>query len=287
MASGATLSSSLVGIVNDIRSRSMGYIAQEGVMKSLVTRKTAKGTAWVEPYFDPTATSGPTVGTEGTDYTASATISTTRRTYYASEWVMRTIMTDKSVRQGLESVKEFHSKTHGFEHAAKLEQKLLATLASFTTTITATSTSGLTWAKVAAARTNLENVPLSAPKPYALVLSPDGFYYFAASMVGNANYGPVGTLADTIQQKYAIATLVGGVNLYQSSYFTQATTQKGGMFSKDAVMLFIPNDEEYRIESERDASLRAYELISTFTHGSRVRVPGYGVTMNVYTKEPS
>jgi hypothetical protein len=282
-----SVSSGFVGIVNDIRARSLGYIAQEGVMKTLVTRRTGKGTSIVEPYFDPTATAGPTVGTEGTDYTTNRAITTTRRTYNASEWVMRTIMTDKSVRQGLESIKEFHSKTHGFEHASNLETKLLANLASFTTTITATSTSGLTWAKVAAGRANLENVPLSAPKPYNLVMSADGFYYFAASMVGNANYGPVGTMADSIQQKYAVATLVGGVNLYQSSYFTQATTQKAGMFSKDSIMLFIPNDEEYRIESERDASLRAYELVSTFTHGSRVRVPSYGVTMNIYAKEPS
>ncbi len=181
-----TKTTSLPGIANSIRAKSYEYFAQTGVMKGLVTKLTGVGTQFEEPYFDPTATAGVATATEGTDYSTLREISTTRRTYTASEWIMMTFLTDQSRKMSAESVKEFHSKTHGYEHAYNLENKLLATFASFTTSVTATSTTGLTWAKLAAARTRLEDVAKSAPKPYALVTSADAWYYFAASTSGGA-----------------------------------------------------------------------------------------------------
>lgn len=286
---GETLTTLLPGIVQDIRARSFTYIAQEGVMKSLVTRFSGTGNAYTEPYFDPTAI-GSALSTiaENADITTATSISTTRRTYTPVEYYMYTFMTDKSVKMSVEQTKQFHSESHGYGHAHNLEALLLGTFASFTPAITATTTSGLTWAKIAAARTNLENIPKAAPKPYALVLSPDAFYYFAANMVGTSNYYVnSGTLSNTLQDKYSVGSLVGGVNVYQSSHFTQATEQVAGMFSKAGIALFVPSDLDYRLEEERDASKRGYELISTMNFKARVRVPSYGVKMTLYAKEPS
>lgn len=284
-----TLTTNLPGLVDDIRVQSFKYMTQEGVMKSLVTRTGGVGNSVTEPYFDPTATAGVAVGTEGTDYSTLRQITTTRRTYTASEWIMMSFLTDQSVHMSKEATRDFHAQAHGYEHAENLEKKLLAVFASFTTSITATSTSGLTWAKIAAARTNLENVPKSAPKPYALVCSPDAWYYFAQGTSGAANpyYVSTGTLADTIQQKYVVSSLVGGINVYQSAYFTQATTQNAGLFSKASISLFVPNDSEYKMEPQRDASKRGNELVSTFTFGARVRIPSYGIKLALYAKAPS
>lgn len=272
--------------MQDVRAKSFTLITQNGVMKSLVNRVSGVGSSYTEPYFDPT-TASVAVATEGTDFSTNSQITSTRRSYTASEFIVMSFMTDQSVREAVEPTKQFHAETHGYAHAANLETKLLSTFASFSNTITATSTSGLTWAKIAAARTKLENIPKMAPKPYSLVLSPDGFYYFAQSMVGNSNYGPVGTLADSIQQKYAVASLVGGVNVYQTSHLTATSAQVCGMFSKAAINMFVPADSDYRVEEQRDASKRGYELISTQTFGRRIRVASYGVKMTVYAKSPS
>lgn len=289
---GETLTTGLPGIVQSIRARSYGYIAKTGVMKTLVTPLTGTGNSFVEPYFDPTQTPGTTTAlqtvAEGTDITALSSVTATRRTYTATEYQLMSFMTDKSRQQSLESVKTFHSDVHGYQHAANLEGKLLACLASATSSIVATSSTGLTWAKVAASRSLLEKQVLAAPKPYALVISPEQFYWFAAAMVTNANYGPTGTLADSIQQKYAVASLVGGVNVFQSSYFTATSGyQKAGMFSKPAIGLFIPTGSDYTMETQRDASKRGDEIVSTFNFGARIRIPGYAVGVHAKSTTPS
>jgi hypothetical protein len=289
MADAATKTTDLVGVVKDIRSKSYSYIAQTGVMKNLVTRVGGVGNAFTEPYFDPTASGAVAAGTEGTALTTKQSLVTATREYRAAEWNKYTQMTDRSMKMATESVKEFHAASHGYDQAAKLEQLLLATLASGTHTITATSSTGLSWAKCAAARTLLENVPLAAPKPYALVISPNQFYYFAANMVGTANYYiNSGTLSDTIQEKYKVATLVGGVNVFQSSYFTASSGyQKGGMFSKAAINLFVPDGFDYTLEAQRSALLRGYDLVSTMIYAQRIRVAHYCVTMSAKSTDPS
>lgn len=279
--------SGLPGIVNDIRATSFEYITQDGVMKSLVTRQSGVGFQFVEPYFDPTIMSVST-GTEGTDFTTLTQITSTRRTYPAVEYLAQTFMTDKSVRESAESVKKYHSDSHGYAHASNLETKLLATLASGTTTVTATSATGLSWAKTAASKSLLRRVPKAAPAPFSMVLSEDQLYWFATGMTGNANYGPVGTLADSIQQKYAVTTLVGGVTVYTSAYFTASSGyQTGGMFSKAGIGLFMPSDSDYTLESQRDASKRGNELTSSMTFGARIRIPSYVVPIRAKSTQPS
>jgi hypothetical protein len=289
MADAATLTTALPGIVKEIHKQSLTYIAQTGVMKNLVTKLGGVGYQLWEPYFDPTASGAVAQGTEGTALTTKTSLTTTRRLYTAAEWNKYTIMTDRSVRMASESTKQFHAESHGYEQAAKLETSLLDCLASGTSTITATSATGLSWAKCAAARTLLENVPKAAPKPYALVVSPNQFYWFAAAMTGNANYGPVGTLADSIQQKYAVASLVGGVNVFQSSYFTASATgyQKAGMFSKTAIGLFMPDGFDYALEAQRNNLMRGEQLVSTMIYGARIRVPSYCVTVAARSVTPS
>lgn len=287
-----TKTTSLPGIANSIRAKSYEYFAQTGVMKALVTKLTGVGTQFEEPYFDPTATSGVASTTEGTDYSTLREVTTTRRTYTASEWIMMSFMTDQSRKMSLESVKEFHSKTHGYEHGYNLESKLLGTFASFTTSVTATnSTNGLTWAKIAAARTRLEDIAKSAPKPYSLVTSADAWYYFAAGTTGGAAGSPYyvsgGTVADALQQKYYVSSLIGGINCYQTSGLTATSLQNCGLFSKDAIGLFMPSDLDYRLETQRDASKRGDELVSTMTYGARVRVPTYGIKVVAYASQPS
>ena len=290
MADAATLTTALPGIVKEIHKESLTYIARTGVMKNLVTKVGGTGYQLWEPYFDPTASGAVAVGTEGTDVTTKTSLTTTRRLYTAAEYVKFTIMTDRSVNQAAENVKTFHAESHGYEHAAKLETTLLACLASGTSTVTATSTTGLSWAKVAAARTLLEGITKAAPKPYALVLSPAQWYWFAAALTPNSTV-PIaaGSISDSVQKQYHLTSLVGGVNVYESSYFTASATgyQKAGMFSKSAINLFMPTGSDYKLEAQRDATMRGTELVSTMLYGGRIRVPSYCVTVNARSVTPS
>jgi hypothetical protein len=286
---GHTKTTHLPGLVKDIRAQSYTYMTQEGVMKALVTPMTGTGNAYTEPYFDPTAQSSYGAATEGTDITAATTISTTRKTYTASEKYDFTIMTERSVAMNTEQTRKFHAEHHGYTHAHGLESVLLTAMASLTQSISATG--GLTWAKIAAARTLIENVPKAAPKPYSLVISPEAFYWFAASMVGTSNYYVQdNSLSGELQRKYKVASLVGGVNVYQSSHFTTATattTHVCGLFSKAALGLFIPSDLDYTLRDQWDLSLRSWELLSTMTYAQAVRIPAYGTHIHTKAYLPS
>lgn len=260
-------------------------------MKALVTPFRGTGNAYTEPYFDPTTNSSASSGTEGTDITAATKLTTTKKTYTPAEFYDFTVLTEKSLTMSEEAVKQFHAEHHGYTHGHNLELKLLTAMASFTGgTIAATSTTGLTWAKVAAARTLLERIPKAAPKPYSLVLSADQFYWFAAGMVGSSNYYVQdASLSGEIQRKYRVASLVGGVNVYTSSHFTASASgyQSGGLFSKAALGLFIPSDNDYKLREQWDLTLRGWELLSTFTFAQCVRIPAYGVKINARSVTPS
>lgn len=279
---GVTVTTSLPGVVNDIRLRAYREIAATGVMKSLVHKFEGTGLYVTEPYFDKTAYAG-TAGTEGTALTATemTELTTTRRVYDSAEWVFYTHETDKSMNEASEGVRSFHAEAHGFAHAKKLELKCLATFASFTNTITATSTSGLTWAKVAAGRVLLEGGVSPAPKPYSLVVSPNAWYYFTVGQTTNSNYGPTGTLADSLQQKYRIGSIVGGIDVYESAFITTAASKATcGLFSKDAIGLYVPQD--FKMEAQHEVLKRGYDIVSTLDAGARVRRPAHGVKMTLY-----
>jgi hypothetical protein len=265
----------------------MKVLAVNGVCRKLVHAFPAgDGYQISEPVFDNSSfVAG--VGTEGTAINATAvqTITTTRRIYTATEQTAYTKETYQSVEDGSESVREFHSSVHGHAHAKKLEQKILACFASFTPAVAATSATGLTWGKIAAARTLLEMATTPAPKPYGLVVSPNVWYYFTQNTSQNSTYGPIGTVADDIMKKFHIGSIVGGVEVYQTPYLAAAASSVCGLFAKEAIGLFVPR--EFRLDVQMQALARGYDLVSTLRAGARVRKASWGVKVTAMGSDPS
>jgi hypothetical protein len=267
----------------------MEYVAAEGVCKQLVHRFGGTGSSVVEPYFDPTTSIGATAAVEGTDLSITASINSTRRSYSAAEWAAYTFATYDSIDESTEATKQYHTHAHGYSQAVKLEKKIIATFASFTTLkVTATSTSGLNWGTIAAARTLLEGGTTPAPKPYSFVCHPNQWFYFAKNAAFNQNttygLGPT-ALSDTVQRKYLVASLVGEVNVFQSAHIAVNATSYGLMFSKDAIGLFVPRD--MTLKMDEDISKRGYEIVSTLKSGARARVLGYGCLVKALATAPS
>jgi hypothetical protein len=285
-----TVTTNLVGICKEIRTRSLRYMAQEGVMKEIVHTFTGgdipKGTQVSEPVFDPTTYSG-TAGTEGTSISANVIqLTTTRRTYTASEWVGTSFITYNDIETGSEDVKQLASLAHAHAHAEKLETKLLNVYASFSSfTITATSTSGLSWAKIAAGRAKLEDQQHNfTNEDKYLVISPNAEYLLAVELARNSNYGPSGTLGNNVLDKYHVNT-VAGVNVMRTAYLSATSTQICGMHVKPAIGLFVSRN--YRVEYDHQARGRGYDIVSSMVSGARLRINAGGVKYTVYGKTPS
>lgn len=281
-ATGVTLSGSLAGIVNDIRVKSYKYMAHEGVCKALVTPVGvgSKGNKVTEPYWDPTGRAG-TALTEGTDFTGFTSYVSTTREYTATEWGHGTLLTYNDIEDASESVRDENARMHGLVHGKKIEQKIAACFASFTPSITATATTGLTIAKLAAAKAVLEANAQAFDGEKNLVITPHVQYRLWSNLTNVSNVGPLGSLGDRLLDNYYCGTLLGDVRVFiTQTGITTATTVNCGLFVKPAIGLFMPRD--YKMETQQNISLRAYELMSTMRSGARVRLVNGGVKIATY-----
>lgn len=294
VATGVTLSASLTGIVDDIRVRAHKFMAHKGVMKALVTPVGVgqKGKSVTEPYWDPTSRTG-TGATEGQLFTQFSSYVPTTRSYTETEWAEGTILTYDDVEDGKESVRDEHARMHGLVHAKKIEQKLTAVFASFTTnTITATASTGLTYAKVRAAVTKVKSQSQAFDGPFNLVVNDNVYSYTQANLTQNSNYGPLGSLGNKLLDAYYAGNIGNDVRVFYSNLGipvpTTATLQKAtvcGLFTKDAIGLFMPRD--FLLKVDENIKLRGYELVSTHRAGARVRLEKAGVKITAYGVSPS
>lgn len=287
VATGMTLSGSLTGIVNDIRTRAYKYEVAEGVCKKLVTPVGigANGFKVTEPLWDPTSRAG-TAATEGTDFTGFTSYNNSTREYTATEWIHGTRLSYNDMEDASESVRDEQARMHGIVHGKKIEKKLAACFASFSTNaITATSSSGLTVAKLAAAKALVEGQENTFTGDPSLVITPNVWYRLFANLTQNANYGVQGSLGDKTLDKYYQGRVLDVPVYLTKTGIATATTVSCGLFYKEAIALFMPRD--FQLETEKNISLRGYELVSTHRAGARTRIEKAGVKISTLGTAPA
>ena len=276
---GVTLSGSLAGIVNDIRAKSMKYMAQEGALKGTVTPVGvgAKGNKVTEPVWDPTSRTG-TAGTEGSRFTAYASYVSATQSFTAVERLHGTILTYNDIEDASESVRDEHARAHGIVHAIELERQITAVFASFTTnTVTATNaTTGLSLAHVAKAKAKLKGQTQAFTGPFNLAINDAVQYYLWNNLTNNANYGPTGSLGDKLLDRYYAGTVLGDVRVfYSNAGITTATSVTCALYEKGAIGLFMPR--AMLMKTDEDIDLRGYKLLSSRRSGARKRQEKGGV----------
>lgn len=286
---GETLSGSLSIIVGDIRKKSITKALNQGVMKNLVTVYAEQGGNKISlPIWDASTGGSAVARTEAADYASFASYKNTTWEISPAKYVFGTKLTDEDKIYASESVKDAHATKHAREHAIKLEKALVGVFASFTTNaVTATATTGLTVAKLMDAVTALEGSAYDMDRPYSLVINPYQYKYLAKDMAQqgvSSNYGPIGPLADEVLQKYFVTSCMGIVNVYQttSAAIAASSLAVGGLFTKEAIGLFMP--VAYEFATQRDESAAVTELISRCYFGARVRFNEQGVKVTAYGK---
>lgn len=289
---GETLSASLPIIVADIRKKSVTKALKLGVMKNLVTVYAEQGGNDISlPVWD-TTTGGSASGmSEAGDYAGFAAYTNSSWTISPSKKMFGTKLTDEDNWFANESVREAHAAKHAREHALKLETDLVGCFASFSTNaLVATSSSGLTVARLMDAVTLLEGSVYDMDRPYRLVLNAYGYNYLAKDMAQqgiSSNYGPQGQLASEVLKKFFVNNIMGVVNVFDttSSAIAASSTATFGLFTKEAIGLRAP--VFYKFETDRDASAQVTELISTQVTGARVRFEEQGVKITALASAPS
>ena len=246
---------------------------EQSIMLGLVTRydigNVAGKTVQVPKYPAITAAGL----TEGTDMSATE-VSTSSVTISVGEVGAQVVLTDLAAMGAGNPAAELGT-VLGNAIATKMDQDLIALFDGFSTSLGAT-TQEITVADIFNAASRLKAA--KAPGQYSCVLHPYQAYQLKANMTNTFVNPNGGDLQNEAMRTGYIGT-VAGVNIYESANITVdgSGDAKGAVFAPEAVAIAMKRD--FNIETERNASLRAFELNATAIYGVGELDDSYGVEM--------
>lgn len=260
--------------VDDIHEAAL-YVAQERfVMNRLVKQSRARGMAArdVTQYVEGTVDTD--LG-ELEDLTPSLFQRQLLARIVPKEIGKQYLITDRRIETDTEDVMADAALELGYEIGKQVEVDLLACFNSFTGGSVGAAGSALTWTNIYEARTRL--AAANVPPPYNVVLHE--WQWFDLAIVTNVAAGTVAHSMDirnTIQSQYYLGSQ-GDMNFYVSALPAVDGNDDtvGGVFNPNAIIFDLRRP--FRIEPQRDASLRAWELNATMIYGAGIWRPRYGV----------
>jgi len=239
--------------------------------------------------------------TEGVDNVISETMSDSLVTITPAEVGCKIILTDKLVRDNNEDVKAAAGRLLGNAMEVKRDQDLLLQLASAGTTLGAGATATL--GQIAAARAIIKGNPVSSGgpgpgtpvivhHPYVTLDFVDVMIPLVPTSAGSTGYNqaPGSALMDEVIRNYAQGRLFGMPYIEDGNIDTAtiANTAKGGVFIPgEGGAIILATAQEWEVEPERDASLRATELNIVGEYGVGIYEADWIVTMNHDATPPS
>ena len=238
---------------------------------------------------------------EGVDNVVSETMADSLVTITPGEVGCKIILTDKLVRDNNEDVKAAAGRLLGNAMEIKRDQDLLLQLASAGTTLGAGATATL--GQIAAARAIIKGNPVSSGgpgpgtpvivhHPYVTLDFVDVMTPLMPTSAGSVGYNqaPGSAMMDEVIRNYAQGRLFGMPYIEDGNIdtITLANTAKGGVFIPgEGGAIILATAQEWAIELERDASLRATELNIVGEYGVGIYEPDWMVTLNHDATLPS
>jgi len=283
MSATFSTTTSLNDLLPSIVAEALFVASERSIMRGLVKNYTlSQGsgktvTVPVYPLQSATALS------EGTDLLSSA-VSTNGATLTVAEVGLMTSVTDLAQRTSSSDVIADVGRLFGEAIARKIDQDLTAQFANFTTNVVGTANIEAISATLSAADVFKAVAALrSAGVPgtdLACVLHPSVAYDLKATLTNTFANPNAGMLQNEAMMSGYVGMLAG-VPVFETSNIVNNGTAGdfvGGLFHRDALGLAVLQD--INIETQRDASLRATELVATATYATGTVYEGYGVAMS-------
>ena len=269
-----TTSSTISELYTEIIAEAL-FVAQErSIMRGLVKNYTiAGGGKSVEvPIYS--AVSAAAVS-EASDLSNTA-VNPSSVTITASEVGIMTTLTDLGRNSASRNVASDIGRLFGEAIAKKIDTDLTALFDGFSTSVGGAGTE-LTVAKIFEAAATLRQS--GVPAPYYGVFNPKVIYNVKKSLT-NTFVNPNGGDLQNEAMRTGFIGQIGGVQIFETSNVdgtTDTDNCKGGVFSQDALGLAMMQD--LKIETQRDASLRADEIVATAVYGVSELHDSYGIEM--------
>jgi hypothetical protein len=271
-----TTSSTLSELYTEIIQEAIFTFQETSVMKPLVTTYsiTGQGKQIAVPVYPAISA---TAVNEGTDLSNTA-IDPTEATITASEVGVMTTLTDLARDSASRNVASDIGKLFGEAIAKKVDADLVGLFSSFSSDIGSASTE-LTAELLFKAQATLR--ALNVPAPYYGVFNPKAVFNLKKTLT-NAGYSTAAYALSDIGNEALRNGFVGrvaGIDIFENANIAIDAYDDsiGGVFHP--VSLGLAMKADFKIETQRDASLRGTEIVATVTYGKGVVKSNYGVAI--------
>ena len=270
-----TTSSTLSELFENITQEAIFTFQETSVMRPLVTLYPIVGSGkTVEVPVYPAITASAV--NEATDLTNTA-VNPTSETITASEVGVMTTLTDLARDSASRNVGADIGKLFGEAIAKKVDTDLATLLDSFTTTLDSAGGVELTADKLFQAQAILRS--LNVPAPYYGVFSPKAVFNLKKTLT-SAGYNTTAYALSDIGNEALTNGYVGrvaGIDIFENANISINANDDsaGGVFHPMSLGLALK--EDFKVETQRDASLRGTEIVASICYGTGVIKNNYGV----------
>ncbi len=267
-----TTSSTLSELYTEIVAEALFVASERSVMRPLVKNYAISGGGKSVEVPIYSAVSAAAVS-EASDLSNTA-INPTSVTISASENGIMTTLTDLARNAAPRNVAADIGKLFGEAIAKKIDTDLTALFDGFSSVV-GSAGAEVTVAKIFEAVATLRQA--AVPMPLAGVLNPKVAYNVKKNLTNTfVNPNPNDLTNEALRTGYV--GNIAGVQMFETSNVdgtSDTDNCKGGIFHKDALGLAMMQD--LKIETQRDASLRADEIVATAVYGVGELHDSYGV----------
>jgi N4-gp56 family major capsid protein len=252
---------------------------EQSIMRNLVRNYTipaGSGKSIVVPTYAPVVADAVAEGTDLAGTSEDQAISTGGTTITVGEVGIMTNVTDLARVSSASNVIADVGRLFGNAIAKKMDQDLIAQFANFATANDiGNNTTAMSASQIFQAIAKLRQAGVSGADIFCVV-NPLVAYDMKSGLTSTF-VGHAGDLSNEAMKSGYVGT-VAGVNVFESANVPHTTGDSvGGVFHKDALGLAMMQD--ISIETERNASLRADELVATATYGVGMLFDTYGCQM--------
>ena len=268
--------STLQHLISPIVQEAMFVASETAIMPGLVKNFTVPGNAGKVLQVPLYGTETAIDRNEAQDLTNTA-ISTNVANITLTEAGIMTTLTDMARNHSVSNVVADLGKLFGEAIAKRHDQALTSLFTDFTEVGAGAQGKEITVENLFQAYATLKS--LAVPGPYYGVFHPKAIYNVKKSLT-NSFVNPTNNLAVTNQaMSEGYIGRIAGVDIYETSNFASFSDGQvvNGVFSRDALGLAVA--EGLKIETQRDASLRADEVVASTRYGVQVLHSTYGVKL--------
>jgi hypothetical protein len=272
-----TTSSTLSELYTNITQEAIFTFQETSVMRPLVTLYPLMGSGKVAEVPVYPAISAAAVN-EATDLSNTA-VNPTSATITASEIGVMTTLTDLGANSASRNVGADIGKLFGEAIAKKVDTDLCGLFSSFTTNTGGAAGTELTADLLFKAQAQLRT--LSVPAPYYAVFHPKALFNLKKTLT-QAGYGTSAYAMSEIGNEALRNGYIGriaGIDVFENANLAidGSDDSVGGVFHPASIGLAMK--EDFKVETQRDASLRATEIVASIVYGKAVVKESFGVAI--------